>query len=201
MLRLCLLISAVICSANLYAQQETPSPAVERILDKAVTEVKKNRQAFDEANQKPLGDARVELQDLSTKLISDGKTVDATAVLKQIETLEAEVMKMAKAPAPVPAPRPIPEKPLLVRMAGKWTQNGHVDHYEFRPDSTARAINNQTGVVSTNGVIAVVGDTATVKWNNGWIYMIKAVDDSSLALVGRIAPAGHKKEGLLLWRR
>jgi hypothetical protein len=71
---LILLIAFSLCSATVHGQEaKKPSPAVKRVLDKAVAEVKKNRQEFDKANAKPLGDARVELQDWSTKLIKDGK--------------------------------------------------------------------------------------------------------------------------------
>jgi hypothetical protein len=89
-------------SATLYGQEaKKPSPAVKRILDEAVRAVKKNRVDFDKANQKPLGEARKALEDLSKKLIEDGKAEEATAVLRQVGNLEADVMRMANAPPPM----------------------------------------------------------------------------------------------------
>lgn len=189
MLRLCLFISAVICSANLYAQQATPSPAVRRILEKTVIEVRRNRQAFDEANQKPLGDARTDLRQLSTKLIQDGKTVDATAVLKQIETLDIDVARMANAPAPVPVvgggARVPPQKPLLERLAGRW---GHPNlGFAVVIDSTgAMQEITHTGKVQASGRLQILNtDTAEARLSNGYRC--------------EYTPAGEDRLAMLVW--
>ena len=101
------------------ADETKQSPAVKRILEDTARKVRTNRQAFDKANEKPLAEARKALEELSTKLIKDGKAEEATAVLKQVGTLDADVMRMANAPAPVGGGA-VPQRPLLERMAGRW---------------------------------------------------------------------------------
>lgn len=138
---LILFLSLSLFSATLYGQEaKKPSPAVKRVLDKAVTEVKKNRQDFDKANQKPLRDAKEELQDLVKKLVEDGKTDEATAVLAHVKTLETDVMKMAKAPEPLPIeghPTPQIDRQLQTVLCGpKWRHGGHPVRYLFSPDGT-----------------------------------------------------------------
>lgn len=99
--RVSLLIAFSLLSATVYGQEpKKPSPEVKKILDKAIAEVKKNRQEFDKANETPLGDAKKALAELSTKLIKGNKAIEAGVVLKQIETLEADVLKMANASEP-----------------------------------------------------------------------------------------------------
>lgn len=93
---LILFIAFSLFTATVYGQEKPmPSPAVKAMLDQAVVEVKRNRQEFAKANEKPLGDAREELQGLFQKLVDSGKSADAQAVLKQIETLQADVLRMA----------------------------------------------------------------------------------------------------------
>jgi hypothetical protein len=159
-------IIAGLCFTLPARADDKPSPAVKRILDKTVAEVKKNRQEFDKANAKPLGDARVELQDLSTKLIKDGKTVDATAVLKQIENLEADVMRMAKAPAPIQSNRGVvDDRQAVVRQAlcaSNWMHN-KTWLYSFTPDgryALQGTPRNGTYAVSEDGRYVVL------LWNN-----------------------------------
>lgn len=201
MFRLCLFISAVIFSANLYAQQATPSPAVRRILEKAVTEVKENRQVFDKSNEKPLGDALADLTELSMNLIQQGKNVDATAVLKQIETLDADVMKMANAPEPVPAPRPAPQKPLLERMAGKWTHpnSGHI--YYFAADGLFRENRKNDGGVHSQGRLVLVSpDVAEVALSNNHRLQVRLAGPDMLAVLVW-GPAGKPvNQGIVLER-
>jgi hypothetical protein len=119
------LIASIAIPFTARADEPKPSPRVKRILDKAASEVKKNRQEFDKANEKPLGEARKALEELSTKLIKDGKAEEATAVLKQVGTLEADVMRMANAPAPmVGGGGAVPKKPVLEKMRGQWQRPG-----------------------------------------------------------------------------
>jgi len=119
---------AFVASANLYGQEPKPSPAVKRILEDTARKVRTNRQAFDKANEKPLAEARKALEELSTKLIKDGKAEEAAAVLKQVGTLEMDVMRIANAPAPMPVGGGGvgPQKPLLERLEGKWTHPNHL---------------------------------------------------------------------------
>jgi hypothetical protein len=190
---LLLALVAVLFSANLYGQDtKKPSQAVERILNKAVMEVRKNRQEFDKANQKPLGDARVELQDLSTKLIKDGKTVDATAVLKQIETLDVDVMKRAGAPEPAPMPRPTPQKLLLEKLVGRWQRPGY--EYVIGADGMIRASDGDGG-----RLVLVSPEIAEVIWKTGTkTQYLMAHDDIACGVV--LLPNGSRKQIYVLER-
>ena len=188
-----------LCSANLYGQQaKAPSPAVKRILDKAVADIKKNRKEFDEANQKPLGDARVELQDLSTKLIKEGKTVDAAAVLKQIEMLDVDVMKMANAPAPVPGvggggvvP---PQKSLLDRLAGKWRRAGNNDVITINADGSLQMSNGDQG-----RVVVTATEVAEVSLKSGWRLRFPMAQEQ-FACALEWDPQGQATPGFVLER-
>lgn len=113
---LVLLLAFSLFSTTLYGQEvKKASSAVKVILDQAVAEVKRNRQEFDKANEKPLADAREELQGLFQKLVDGGKSEDAQAVVKQMETLQADVLRMASGgekPTLKPAVKTILEKAL-----------------------------------------------------------------------------------------
>ena len=122
------------------ADELKPSPQVKRILDKAAVEVKKNRQEFDKANEKPLGEARKALEELSTKLIKDGKAEEATAVLKQVGTLETDVLRMANSPAIVAlggGARVAPNAQLIAYLCKqKWKHGGFSFRYSFNADGS-----------------------------------------------------------------
>jgi hypothetical protein len=198
--RFLIALIAFLASATLYGQEaKKPSPQVKRILDKAVGEVKKNRQAFDKANERPLGDARVELQDLSTKLIREGKTVDASAVLKQIETLDVDVMRRANAPAPVSAPRPAPQKPLLERMAGKWVRINTPFFYRLHSNGVAECVDDKAKRVVSQGRINPTSvDIAEVRWSDGFRDIFYLAGDDVVA-VRQWDPVG-KRENFALER-
>jgi hypothetical protein len=174
---------AIACSSTTFGQEAKTLPAVKRILDKATAEVKKNFQEFDTANQKPLGDARVELQDLSTKLIQDGKNVDARAVIKQIETLEADVLKRANAPAPVPAARPVPEKPLLDRMAGKWFNPTRKETRVFGADGSFTQLKSDGTVDGRPEAFVIQGGKGLMNGSTGYRFENWLVDDDRMAFL------------------
>jgi hypothetical protein len=171
---------AFFASANLYGQEaKKPSPAVTRILDEAVRAVKKNRVDFDKANQKPLGDARKALEELSTKLIKDGKADEAGAVLKQVGTLEADVMRMANAPAPVPAP--VPAEPQIDRQiqavlcGPKWRHGKHPNRYLFFPDGSY--VLEGTRRTGTYEVVGRDKKCVLLRWNGESLIEVIRVGD------------------------
>lgn len=91
------IVIASVCVVSSVKAQQTPTPSRQEIVDEAVKEARKNLQAFDEANKKPIGEARQELEDIFDRLVGDPKKTDeAKAVLKQLETLEADALRMAK---------------------------------------------------------------------------------------------------------
>jgi hypothetical protein len=158
------------------------SPVVKKILDKAVVEVKKNRQEFDKANEKPISEARQELQDLSTKLIKDGKTDEATAVLGQVKTLEADVMKMANASNG--GGKAVLQKPLLERMAGRWSRLGEGYFYHLHADGTAETVDQSTNRVTNRVRMAVVSaEVAEAVWPNGYRDRFVLAGDDLIAVM------------------
>lgn len=109
-----LLLTTFVLANSSSAEDKLPA-AASRILDTAVREVKKNRDDFTKANEKPLSEARKELEKLLQKLVMDKKDKEAALVLKQIGTLEADVLSAAAAPVGSPASRPSPSP------VGKWS--------------------------------------------------------------------------------
>lgn len=195
---LILLIAFSLFSATVYGQDaKKPSPVVKRVLDEAVREVKKNGQEFDKANQKPLGDAKKKLQDEVTKLVESGKTDDASAVLAQVKTLEADVMKMANAPAPVGGGggRVQPQKPLMERLEGKW-QNPTDGGWVRTIDREGR-FTETLGKNSYHGQLKVIGlNSAEVLSSSGWRMVLYLCDENVMAILawnpeGKLADDGR----------
>jgi len=122
-LRFIPLIAVFAMPLTVQAEESKPSPAAKRILDKAAGEVKKNRRAFDKANEKPLDEARKALEKLSTELIKDGKAEEATAILKLVGTLEGDVMRLANTPE-TNSQKTGPSKPAL-DDDGRLVWKGH----------------------------------------------------------------------------
>jgi len=180
------------------------SSAVRQILDKASGEVKKhretlekavekNRKDYDKANEKPLGEAKRELQDLAKKLIEDGKTDEATAVLAQVKTLDVDVMRMANAPMPLADGGGL-QKPLLERMAGKWR----------------RAEDNIVYVISSNGVIqcsngdqgklnSASPEAAEFIFRSGWKFSCRMAT-KDIACAFQWDPSGQRMPSCVLER-
>lgn len=185
---------ALFCLAFTARAEEKPSPAVKRILDKAVGEVKKNRERFTKANEKPLNEARGQLQELSTKLIKDGKADEATAVLAQVKTLESDVMKMANAPEHLPGGggRPLSQKPLLERLEGKWRRAK--DEVVIQRDGVIWQSNGDQAQIRL-----VSPEIAEVQWASGWKWHCRMVDDE-MAVAMEWDPKGKRSEGIVLTR-
>jgi hypothetical protein len=132
---------AVLASANLNGQEAKPSPKVKAVLDDTARKVRANLQGFNKANEKPLAEARKELEAWAKKLIEDGKPDEAGAVLKHVKTLDADVMRMANAPVPLAAPgvgdrRATEERHQAVKKKLVDTRWVHLDiwNYRFSPD-------------------------------------------------------------------
>jgi len=193
---------AFVATANLYGQEaKKPSPAVTRILDEAVRAVKRNRVEFDKANQKPLGEARKALEELSTKLIKDGKADEAGAVLKQVGTLEADVMRMASAPAPMAGGGGVvPQKPLLERLAGKWTHPTMESVRVLKGDGSFEQYNG--GKVSMRGTWSKVGDNCVeISRENGSRITVWLIDDRTVAVQFFSATGGLDGGGAVWYRQ
>lgn len=110
-----------LCSANLYGQGVDAKrlPAVKRVMDKAEATIRRNRKAYDEANQKALAEAEAELIKEVDRLSKAGKPEEAVAVKKLAGGIEAELVASAeKATAP---PNPAQQG------AAEW--NGHKYRY------------------------------------------------------------------------
>lgn len=101
------------------AQQARPMPfTVNKIVDDAVKEVRKNRQSFDEQNSTVLADTKGKLREELDRLTKAGKLDDAIATRALIQSLETTVLDRAKAPMPMPQDAsPTMEK----WVVGRWT--------------------------------------------------------------------------------
>ena len=176
------LLLAVLLSATVHGQEaKKPSPAVTRILDEAVRAVKRNRVDFDKANQKPLGEARKALDELSTKLIKDGKADEAAAVLRQVGTLEADVMRMANAPPPVPGGA-VAQKPLLERLAGRWAHPNDKAFYAIQPDGAIQQGNKGDGKVFRQGVLQLSADGSAEVAMDGMRFKVREAGPDTIAI-------------------
>jgi hypothetical protein len=186
-------LAALLCFTLSASAADKPMPAVKRILDKTLLQVKKNRQEFAKANEIPFADARRELQALAKQLVDDGKTEEAAAVLKQVGTLEADLLSKADvsspAPAPAPAPAPIkpaPQKPFQQRLVGAWTHPNSRLTYYFELDGSFHENWRADGKVNATG---------TVVWVTPEVAVIKMTNNYKI----RVTPAGEDRLALLVW--
>ncbi len=166
------------------ADEPKPSPAVKRILEDTARKVRTNRQAFEKANEKPLADARQELHELVAKLNKDGKTKEAIDTLKQVETLDADVMRMANAPMPAGGGAGAgPQKPLLERAAGKWTHPNY--KYTFVVERTGEMAEiTKTGEVKYTGRLKALSDeTAEAMMSHGYKVQVTPAGNDRLAIM------------------
>lgn len=202
MSRTVILLLAVLFSVIAHGQEaKKSSPAVTRILDEAVRAVKRNRVDFDKANQKPLGEARKALDDLSTKLIKDGKADEAAAVLRQVGTLEADVMRMANAPAPLAGGGAVRQKPLMERIVGKWSAGDYPEYFMVNDGGAWMQVKNDgKGTVIESVAMQLLDyETAEVRYRSGWRLQCRLAGDDVLA-VTEIGPDGRKSRGFALER-
>lgn len=86
---LILLLAFSLLSASLYADDPDPTklPVVKKTLDKAEADIRRNRKAYDEANEKAFGEAEKALKAEVDRLSKAGKPEEAVAVKKLIESL------------------------------------------------------------------------------------------------------------------
>jgi hypothetical protein len=187
MLRLFIVfLVAVASSATLCGQETKRAPAaMKRVIDKAVAEVRRNRQDFEKANQTPLEDARQELQDLAQNLIADGKTDEATAVLRQVKTLEADVLRIAKAPEPtaIGAGRGVSQKALVERLAGTWVHPNRAEKRIFNTDGTFTQLRSDGGVEAGPQLFGSDGEKATCHFPTQFRFEAWLIDDDRVAFV------------------
>lgn len=197
------LIAALCLAAPSLADDKKPDPklsaAMKKILDKAVAEVTSNRNQFNAANEKPLGEARTALEVLAKKLVDEKKYEQVKAVTDQIATLEADVLKMAVAPAPAPAPRPAPQKPLLERLDGKWDRINNPAHYRLNKNGIAECVEDNGQKVISQGRMSVMSpDVAEIRWSDGFRDLFYLAGDDVIA-VRQWLPDG-KRESFALER-
>jgi hypothetical protein len=157
---------ATFMAANIAAAEPDPKkiPAVKKVLDDAVNGIKENQKAFDEANETQLAKTRDELKEIAKKMLDDGKTDEATAVLNQVKTLDKEILEAANAPAKGEVGKKMaPQKPLLERMAGKWRRGGDNFVFVISPDGRIQISNGDQGKLVLAGP-----ETAEVVLKSGW---------------------------------
>jgi len=106
MRRLVILISVFFLSASVYSQEvdATRLPAVKRVIDKAEATIRRNRKAYDEANQEALAEAEAELIKEVDRLSKAGKPEEAVAVKKLAGGIKAELVASAEKATALPNP-------------------------------------------------------------------------------------------------
>jgi hypothetical protein len=200
-LSIALLAILFLAKPSLADEKAKPSPAVKKILDEAVGDVKKNRQAFDKANEKPIAEARDKLQELAKKLIEEGKTDEVTAVLGQVKTLEADVMKMANASNG--GGKAVLQKSLLDRLAGRWNRSNDQSYWVIERDGTAgcRNLQSHKPCHQDSKVRVIDEETGEIAWPNGWRWQIRMAGNDVLA-IHETGPDGKVfADGLILTRQ
>lgn len=197
------LVAGVCFAITANADNKLP-PAVKPILDKAVRDVKKNRDEFVKANKEPLRVARDALKELATKLIADGKSMEAQAVLKKVDTLDADVLKLADAPAPAPDPSPAPQKPLLERLAGRWYRpNDAINYWVIDGGGNAGCRKGADNIPCHADAKAIVVDdeTAEIAWPTGIKWRIKMAGNDVLAVDETGLDGKSVSDGVVLTRK
>jgi len=94
------LVAVAIFCLGVTARADDPDPrkmpVVKKVLDKAESEVRKNRKAYDEANAKTFEDAETALKEEVDRLSKAGKLEEAVAVKKFAERMGKEVLANAE---------------------------------------------------------------------------------------------------------
>jgi hypothetical protein len=173
---------AFVASATGSAQDVDPRklPAVKRVLDDAAKGVKANRNACDKANEAQLAKARDELKEIAKKLLDDGKTEAAAAILNQVKTLDREVLGAANTPATVPGS----QKPLLEKMSGRWTHPNADLILEIDSSGTYREVRKSDRSISTTGrLVLKTKGVASSRLANGFMVELRVVgEDDAIGL-------------------
>jgi len=195
-------------------EELTTRDIIRRAEEAASEKVRESWEKFQTDIQAPLDQARKELNDAITKLNADKRFTDAQAVQKALADLEKTVMSktvsivIQPGPKPQPVkpepvkPEPVPpQKPLLDRLAGKWTHPTATLMYYFGQDGSFHEDDKVDGRVNATGRgVLITKDIAEFKLSNGFkIHARMASDDVAALLIW--GPAGNPVPGLVLQRQ
>lgn len=143
------------------------------------------------------GKAKVELESgykaLIAELTRKGKLAEAQAIKSEMGNIWARSSESAPRPEPTPRPRPepqtaapkqAPQKPLLERMAGKWSRFGEGYFYHLHADGTAETVDQGTNRV-TNRVrmAAVSAEAVEAIWPSGFRDRFVLAGDDLIAVI------------------
>lgn len=112
---LAIALAVVICfSYAVKAEEPDPKkmPAVKKALEKAEVGVRKNRKAYNEANEKVFAEAEKTLLAEVDRLSKAGKPEEAVAVKKVVELLRKELASQPDGKPPTPPVPPPPSPPV-----------------------------------------------------------------------------------------
>lgn len=195
-----LLLSTLSFSQEPHGEAEVSSTlVVDRILEKAAVEIRKNRETFDGANKPPVEVAKQELQAFAKRLIEQGRTKEAAAVLKHVETLHVDVMELAGEPPPL-GNRAAVRKRLQERLAGEWTFPTSEFVFCFRPDGSYYEYRKSNRKTHARGRVQIVTESvADVQVENGWKMEIRPAGDDACAVLPT-DPSGNRMQGVV-WER
>ena len=169
--------------------------AIDEAVQNAVEAVEGNYAQFEDANEAPLAIARKSLNALVGRLNEAKKFAEATKVQNALANLDATVMQRAVPvivrPKPKPQPVPLvkpeekpPTKPLLERIAGKWTHpNSHL-FYNIEANGSFREHLKTDSKINSEGTLVLLSpDRAEVKLTNNYRVEVRPADSDSLAIL------------------
>jgi len=87
---------SLIASARAEGPDPKKIPAIKRALDKAEVGVRRNRKAYDDANEKTFAEAEKALQEEVDRLSKAGKPEEAVAVKKLLDSFKTSVLRTAE---------------------------------------------------------------------------------------------------------
>ena len=175
--------------------QNEAREAIDEAVQDAVEAVEGNYAQFEDANQAPFAAARQALNALVGRLNGVNKFAEATQVQNALANLEKIVMQKAVpvivGPKPKPQPVPLvkpeekpPTKPLLERIAGKWTHpNSHL-FYNIEANGSFREHLKTDSKINSEGTLVLLSpDRAEVKLTNNYRVEVRPADSDSLAIL------------------
>jgi len=195
-------LAGILCFALSASAADKPTPAMKRILDKAILAVKKNREEFAKANEGPLQEARKDLQDLAKKLVGDGKADDAAVVLKQVGTLEADVL--GKTNASEPKTKAALKTPSLEdRLQGEWAKANNPHSFKIQGHTLLEFSENAPLQAHAKGKLEFPQgkEHAVVKLDNGFSFLLFSAGQNVMAM-DVFDPQGKLTDnGVVLYKR
>lgn len=152
------------------------------------------------------GKARTDLQDgykaLIAELTKKGKVAEAQAIKSEMENIWTRSAEPSPKPeSSPPTPKPGSQRPLLQRIAGKWSRFGVGYFYQFNANGTAEIIDRGSNRVTSRVRMTVISAEAVeAVWDSGFRDRFVLAGDDMVAVMNW-NPAGKRDgDGFVLER-